>query len=272
MTDTAPPLAETNLLIGIDDTDVEGSKGTGALARALLTSFDERRVGAAKGATRHRLLNDPAIPATSDNISHCLALKASHRLEVAALAEMVVEFVEADAAPGSSPGIAIVRDASWEDPDIATSLVAFGQSAKTGVLDPGSAVAAAAELGIYLSGHGVTQQGVVGALAAVGLHLSGSDGLFSWMPGIRDVSGQVSYRQLKFLVPIDAALDPTGREPGLEDLIELGDWVRPVLTGGQSILLLDPPTSTTVPAGGFGARPKPVTAWKVASREVVTAY
>lgn len=272
MTDTAPPLADTNLLIGIDDTDAEGTKGTGSLARSLLASFDERRVGAALGATRHKLLIDPAIPSTSENISHCLALKASHRLEVAAIADMIVEFVEAEAAPGSSPGVAIVRDASWEDPDVTSRLVAFGRSAKTEVLDPGSAIALASGLGIHLSAHGATRQGVVGALAAVGLHLSGSDGLFSWMPGIRDVTGQVSYRQLRFLVPIDAALDPTGQEPGLEDLIELGDWVRPVLTGGQSILLLDPPMSSTVQAGGFGARPKPVTAWRVASREVVRAY
>jgi hypothetical protein len=272
MNDMAPPLAETNLLIGIDDTDAEGTPGTGSLARGLLASFDERRVGAAKGATRHKLLIDPSIPSTSENASHCIALKASHRLDVDAIADMVVEFVEAGAAPGSSPGIAIVRDASWEDPDVAIGLVAFGQSAKTEVLEPGSALALAGELGVHLSAHGATKQGVVGALAAVGLHLSGADGLFSWMPGIRDVSGQVSYRQLKFLVPIDAALDPTGQEPGLEDLIDLGDWVRPVLTGGQSILLLDPPTSTTMQTGGFGARPKPVTAWKVASREVVKAH
>ena len=272
MTDTAPPLTDTNLLIGIDDTDTEASKGTGSLARGLLTSFDEQRVGAALGATRHQLPLDPAIPYTSENATHCLALKASHRLEVAAIAEMVLAYVEAEAAPESSPGIAIVRDASWEDPDVTSRLVAFGQRAKTEVLGVDSAIGLAGELGVHLSGHGVSNRGVVGALAAVGLHLSGDDGLFSWMPGIRDVAGQVSYRQLRFLVPIDAALDASGREPELEDLIELGDWVRPVLTGGRSVLLLDPPVPSAAPTGGFGARPKPVNTWRVASREVVKAH
>jgi hypothetical protein len=271
MTDTAPPLADTNLLIGIDDTDTEASKGTGSLARGLLTSFDEQRVGAALGATRHQLLLDPAIPYTSENATHCLALKASHRLEVAAIAEMVLAYVEAEAAPGSSPGIAIVRDASWEDPDVTSRLVAFGQRAKTEVLGVDAALGLAGELGVHLSGHGESNRGVVGALAAVGLHLSGDDGLFSWMPGIRDLAGQVSYRQLRFLVPIDAALDASGREPELEDLIELGDWVRPVLTGGRSVLLLDPPVAAAQ-TGGFGARPKPVNKWRVASREVVKAH
>src|SRR4030088_2650987 len=209
MTDDATPLAATNLLIGIDDTDAEDTKGTGSLARGLLASFDERRIGAALGATRHQLLLDPAIPYTSENASHCLALKASHRLEVAAIAEMVVEFVEAEAPPGSSPGIAIVRDASWEDPAVTSRLVAFGQSAKTDVLDAESAIGLAGDLGIHLSGHGESNRGVVGALAGVGLHLSGDDGLFSWMPGIRDVTGQVSYRQLRLLVPIDAPPDPS---------------------------------------------------------------
>jgi len=272
MTDNAPPLADTNLLIGIDDTDTEASRGTGSLARGLLTSFDEQRVGAALGATRHQLLLDPAIPYTSENATHCLALKASHRLEVAAIAEMVLAFVEAEAAPESSPGIAIVRDASWEDPDVTSRLVAFGQRAKTEVLGVDSAIGLAGDLGVHLSGHGASNRGVVGALAAVGLHLSGDDGLFSWMPGIRDVAGQVSYRQLRFLVPIDAALDLSGREPELEDLIELGDWVRPVLTGGRCILLLDPPVAATAQTGGFGARPKPVNKWRVASREVVKAH
>jgi hypothetical protein len=272
MTEDATPLAATNLLIGIDDTDSEGGKGTGSLARDLLASLDERRIGAALGATRHHLLLDPSIPFTSENASHCLALKASHRLEVAAIAEMVVEFVEAEAAPGSSPGIAIVRDASWEDPSVTSRLVAFGESAKTEVLDAESATGLAGDLAIHVSAHGESNRGVVGALAAVGLHLSGDDGLFTWMPGIRDVTGQVSYRQLRFLVPIDAALDPSGREPALDDLIELGDWVRPVLTGGRCILLLDPPVASTAQAGGFGARPKPVNTWQVASREVVKAH
>jgi hypothetical protein len=272
MTDDATPLASTNLLIGIDDTDTEDSKGTGSLARGLLASFDERRIGAALGATRHQLLLDPAIPFTSENASHCIALKASHRLEVPAIAEMVVEFVEAEAAPGSSPGIAIVRDASWEDPTVTSRLVAFGQGAKTDVLEAASAIGLAGDLGLHLSGHGESNRGVVGALAAVGLHLSGDDGLFSWMPGIREVTGQVSYRQLRFLVPIDAALDAGGREPALDDLIELGDWVRPVLTGGRSVLLLDPPVASGAQAGGFGARPKTVNTWRVASREVVKAH
>ena len=73
MTDNAPPLADTNLLVGIDDTDTEAGKGTGSLARGLLVSFDEQRIGAALGATRHQLLLDPAIAYTSENAAHCVA-------------------------------------------------------------------------------------------------------------------------------------------------------------------------------------------------------
>lgn len=270
MTDV--PLTDTNLLIGIDDTDADGTPGTGTIARNLLVSFDERRVGAALGATRHQLIVDPAVAATSENVAHCLALKASHRLEVDAIAEMVVEFVEAAAAPGSSPGVVIVRDAHWEDPDATARLVDVGRRAKVEVLDPASAEALGADLGVHVSAHGAGNRGVVGALAAVGLHLSGSDGLFTWMPGIRDVRGEVTYRQLRFLVPIDAALDPTGREPGLEDVIALGDWVRPVLAGGRPILLLDPPVASTMQSGGFGAKPVAVTRWQVAARDVVKSH
>ncbi|GAC1373485.1 MAG: hypothetical protein NVSMB32_17040 [Actinomycetota bacterium] len=267
----ASSLAVTNLLIGIDDTDNDRSRGTSALARRLLGAFDESRMGGPLGATRHQLLVDPRISATSNNISVCLALKASHKLDVQEFLDFVIPFVESEAAPGSNPGLALAREESWKDADIASSLVAFGKRAKSEMLDADSAMGLAADLGVHLSGHGGTNAGVIGALAALGLFISGSDGRFVWMPGIRELQGRVTYRQLRFVAPIDAAVGPDGSEPADEDMIDLGDWVRPVLMGGVSVLLLDTATTVTQ-AAGFGARPKPVTSWRVSAREVVDQH
>jgi hypothetical protein len=271
MMDGTSSLASTNLLIGIDDTDTRESSGTSTIARRLLEAFDESRMGAPLGATSHQLVQDAAVPYTSQNTSVCLAIKASHRLEIPEFIDYVAPFLESESALGSNPGLAVAREAAWNDPGVAERLVAYGRSAKSDVLDVASAFALAGEVGVHLSGHGGTNAGVVGALAALGLHISGSDGRFVWMPGIRDLSGKVTYRQLQLLAPIDAALDEEGQEPAGEDVIDLGDWVRPVLMDGRSVLLLDPPTTVTA-AAGFGARPKPVTTWKVSGPDAVRRH
>ena len=273
MRDPDSSLATTNLLIGLDDADNEESKGTAFLAQRLLASMDERRVGAALGATRHQLFVDPGIPSTSDNRSICLALRASHRLEVSAIAEFVAEFLEAERVAGSNPGVAIARESAWDDPDAESRLVAYGHRAKSEVLEEASATALAPEVNVDLSVHGGNGRGVIGALAAVALHVSGDDGVFVWMPDIRDLAGQLTYRQLRLLAPaIDVALDASGREPAPEDFIDLGDRVRPVLLGGRAVLLLEPPMTTTAQSGGFGARPKPVTSWSISPRDVVNQH
>jgi hypothetical protein len=56
------------------------------------------------------------------------------------------------------------------------ALIAFGQSAKVAVKTKQQAYELAAELGIDLTEHGGTGQGVIGALAGLGLRLSGQDG------------------------------------------------------------------------------------------------
>ncbi|EUA24672.1 hypothetical protein I552_3211 [Mycobacterium xenopi 3993] len=66
------------------------------------------------------------------------------------------------------------------------ALVDFGRRAKREVLCTNQAHELAAGLGVHLSGHGGSCDGVIGALAAVGLHLSGNDGLFITLPGWSD--------------------------------------------------------------------------------------
>ena len=270
MPDPSSSLATTNLLIGLDDTDNAAGGGTGALAQRLILALDETRVGAALGITRHLLLKDPALGATSDNIALCLALRASHRLTVAEVQETVQGFLAEERAAGSAPGIALAREPAWQDVDGAARLVAFGRRAKAEVLDPQEALDLAAGASVALSFQGASNRGVVGALAAVCLHISGNDGFFVWMPDVRDIGGTVTYRQLRLLAPaVDVALDASGREPGEEEQIDLGTWVRPILLQGLAVLLLEPPIVAAAPAGGFGARPKEVTRWAVSPPEVV---
>jgi hypothetical protein len=255
-------LNATDLLIGVDDTDNLTSKGTGLLVQRLLACLEAEGLGTALGATRHQLLVDPRIPYTSHNSSACLAWSAT--ADVTDVIRFASQFLETECATGSDPGLAVATPSAWATPSARGRLVDWGGRAKVEVLDQGSAHLLAQQVGIHLSGHGGTNGGVIGAMAAVGLHLSGADGLFLWMPGIRTLTGHATYGDLRRLVPIDVALDPAGREPLPDDVIELGEWVRPVLVEGRAVLLLQPAVQH--------ARPPAPNRWEVSPRDVVKQH
>jgi hypothetical protein len=250
----------SRLLVGVDDTDNLESKGTGNLTQRLVEALREAGLGSATGVTRHQLLVDPRIAYTSHNSSACIAWNGKPGVDADAIAGFAGPFLETASARGSDPGLAIAAAASWSDPRCRYELVDWGRRAKHDVLDRSEAVALAAARAVSLSAHGGDGGGVIGALAAVGLHLGGDDGRFLWMPGLRDLAGRVSYDQLQSRAPIAEARDPEGQEPKGNDIIDLGDWVRPVLRGSRSVLLL-------------AARPGDVRAatWTVLARDAVKA-
>jgi hypothetical protein len=256
MDQTPSSLAATSVLLAIDDTDNLTSRGTGQLVRMLAQTLDELDLGTPLGVTRHQLLVDDRIPYTSHNSSACIALDCGRRPDVAAITAVAAEFLQALSAAGSDPGLALATAAECVDRD---RLRAFGLRAKREVVDQAQARALAAATGVHLSAHGGDGGGIIGALAAIGLHGSGADGRFLWMPRMRDLGGERSYADLRAAVPIDAALDPTGREPAADDLIELGGWVRPILRDGRAVLLLE--------ALRDGASP-----WIASPRDVVKAH
>lgn len=231
--------APVDVLIGIDDTDNLTSRGTGWLAQQLLAELTGRGLGSCAGATRHQLLKHPDVPYTSHNSSACLAWCSAPGVRPEQLAEVVGSFLEQRSAPGSDPGLAVAAPARLSA-DHRTSLGELGRRAKTEVLPVPLAGEVAREVGVHLSGHGGTEDGVLGALAGVGLHLSGSDGFFLWMPGTRELPMRTTYAELLRRVPIDAACDPHGDEPDPGDVLELGGWVRPVLLARRALLLLQP--------------------------------
>jgi len=250
-------VATADLLIGIDDTDDLDSRGTGYLAQVLLARLRGLGLGVPVGATRHQLLVDPRIPYTSHNTSACIAWRTGTVEDEAAIITEAGRFLETETAAGADPGLAVVARPRLASGHCET-LTAFGQRAKVDVLTRDEAVDLAALAGVHLSGHGGTQDGIVGALAAVGLHLSGDDGLFLWMEGIRGLFGSRTTSELLSRVPIDTIRDQAGAGPGPNEVIELGDWVRPILEGGRAVLLVEAPI-----AGGR---------WRVAPREVVKRH
>ncbi|WP_125079883.1 hypothetical protein [Mycobacterium sp. P7213] len=254
--------AGVDLLIGIDDTDDQFSPGTGRRARALLRDMAAAGLGSEAGATRHQLLVDDRVPYTSHNSSACLAWRSPGADPHAVRDEIigfVAGFLERVCPPAADPGLAVAIPADLAD---IRPLVEFGQRAKREVLRRAQALRLGDELGVHVSGHGGTHDGVLGALAAVGLQLSGNDGLFITLPGLGNLPMEATVDELLASVPIDDARDGSGNRPASGELIELGDWVRPVLLEGRAVLLLDPPLQCS-----DGRR-----RWRTAPRSVVKKH
>lgn len=239
-----------NYLIGVDDTDNLESRGTGFRARALGTALEAAGLGELHSVTRHQLLVHPAIPYTSHNSSACLAVTADRPAED--LAHFCAGVLVAESAPGSDVGLCVAAAAA-----VAPAAIAFGRRAKQEIVTRDEARLLAAGLGFVLLGLTGDGGGVIGALAAVGLRAEGEDGRFLWLPGLREMEGDLTAGDLHRNHGIKAVAAADGCAVAGGDRIELGDWVRPVLRRGEAILLVEQ-------AGAAGR-------WQVAGRDLIKA-
>jgi hypothetical protein len=155
------------IYVGIDDTDIIGSPGTNQLARVIVTAL-----GTASRKSiicRHQLFFDPRVPYTSQNGSASIQLPFGDEMTRPALIDAVREVMRAWFIDGSDPGLAVAAGASGE-------MAAFAARAKVDLVDQLEARAVATRAGCHLEGLGGTEQGVIGALAAVALAAGGNDG------------------------------------------------------------------------------------------------
>jgi len=218
--------------IGIDDTDVPGSRGTGRLARMVAEQMVARGMRN-RGVTRHQLLVHPDVPYTSHNSSACVAVEGGE-VEEEWLFAWLCDFVGRRSPPGSDPGVCVARaeSATWG------GITAFGERAKRGVLSADEANAVARLGGCRLAGLAGSRLGVIGALAAVGLRAGGNDGRFIDLDRIRNLTGAVTAREL-LAAGVERIVTPDGEDVGANDLIETYGWVRPRLSGGLAVVLLE---------------------------------
>lgn len=155
------------LYISFDDTDTLGTPGTGH----LLTDFLASLPCSSSYITRHQLFVSPNVPYTSHNSSMCSIVTGE--IDPEELIASASAYLEKTFIQGADPGLCIADAARLQFPQ---KLVTWGYKAKKEVLTKEDAYALAKECNVHLSEHGGTGQGIVGALAAVGLRIGGQDG------------------------------------------------------------------------------------------------
>ena len=220
------------IYIGLDDTDNKTSRGTGRLARAMAATLSERyRVW---GITRHQLLVDPRVPYTSHNSSATLHLLEDGDVDLSALADDMQALMLADFQEGSDPGLCVARI-------VVPEMAEFGRRAKTEVVRQSEARVLAVRCDCILRGLGGTQDGVIGALAGVGLAATGEDGRFILLGTMRQLNGVQTVRAI-----LDSGISQVRSMDGqtLKDgLIDTGGRLRPACREGRPILFVKPQES-----------------------------
>jgi hypothetical protein len=211
------------IVIGLDDTDNSSSRGTGRLARQIAGMLGEEFQ--ILGVTRHQLLLDPRIPYTAKNSSAAISLRADISIDMNGLFERVKKMILDDFQAGSDPGLCMASR-------VPSAISEFGKRAQREVLTQKEASSLAGKEGVVIAGLGGTNDGIIGALAAVGLAACGEDGRYLTFGNIRNLSG---------LQPIEAVIkagivsvQTMDGNPVKSGFI-LADKLRPARRGGVPV-------------------------------------
>ena len=219
------------LVIAVDDTDVDGSGGTGALARALAEHLVAGGLGTSLGVTRHQLLDDAKLPVTEDNLAFAIALQSDRSIND--VEDEAVRFVRDHAERDADPGVAVMSRHS-DMPHV----LAFGRRCQQEVMKLADAERFATEANVRLRALGAKRNGTIGALAAAGLRAGGGDGRYVALRGVRELAGRMTAGQVREATAIAKILDEESDEDlDRDDVIDTLDWIRPRLVDGQPLLL-----------------------------------
>jgi tRNA(Ile2) C34 agmatinyltransferase TiaS len=219
------------IYIGLDDTDtLESPIGTGKLARWMIPELPDGC--RCNGVVRQQLLVCPDIPYTSHNSAACLLMEISGPEVVPLVIDRATRHIVKHAAPGSDPGLCVVCES---DPDL-SALMAFGKACTHQVCSRDQALQAAGAA--HLSGHGGTNDGIIGAAAAVGLTAAGWLGRYIEMDGLRDYPQQMSVAELNARGIVVVSVDRDAPAPAPGDMVETNGWLRPLRMAHGPVLMV----------------------------------
>ena len=192
------------MLFCIDDTDNLESIGTGKLLENLCESMEKKGWISLTYISRHQLYIHDSIAYTSHNSAMCCQLNILEG-QFENVLSYSKEYLLKNSAEGSDPGLCVIK---IEDLSIdgQKEIISYGMMAKSVVLKKTDAYNIAEKYPniIFLSEHGGTGDGVIGALAGCGLRFYGSDGRIKGNFKLKDNSNQITVKE--FCKELDISL------------------------------------------------------------------
>jgi hypothetical protein len=223
-----------HILLCIDDTDNIESRGTGEIATLISKGIEERKWGHCSKITRHQLFIHPDVPYTSHNSSMCFEADIDEPY-ISHIISYASDFLEKESAEGSDPGLCVAAVDKILEPEI---LIDFGKKTKKEIITISQAYDLAEKLGVHLSEHGGTGQGVIGALAGAGLRLSGNDGRFKGKLKIESKTGIEKVDYILSKTGFERVKDINGSDLKGDEMVIIGESLKAVLLEGKSTLLV----------------------------------
>jgi Predicted DNA-binding protein containing a Zn-ribbon domain len=219
------------IYIGIDDTGNSESVGTGKFARIIAGELSKEY--SIYGVTRHQFYLHPDIHFSLHNFGAVIHVNAEEE-HVKDIFKIVKEFMHDNFNEGSNPGLAIAHDAC-----ISPAVVVYGKDAKETVLTSKRALNLALNSNIELESIGGNGNGVIGALAGIGLAYAGDDGRFLQIGQLRKLKGPQPVEKL-IRAGIDGIFTQDGCSITEGIVINEGDKpVKPCRVNGEVILFVD---------------------------------
>ncbi len=225
------------IYVAIDDTDSLEIGATGQTANDIIKMIEKNQWGYCEGLTRHQLLLHPDVPYTSHNSAMCFITE----LEPQYLDKLITEasnLLVQESAPGSDPGLCVATAEQISVREKSQALVAFGYKVKEKVVKKQEAYDLARELGIHLSEHGGTGQGVIGALAGVGLRMTNNDGRFQGRLKLKTPGELIRVEEIINSSPVETVQSLAGFVLSEDEQVRLGDKLKTVLLDGKRTLLV----------------------------------
>lgn len=213
------------IYIGLDDTDTLETRGTGHLAREIAAAL--RTDYTVVGVVRHQLSDDPRVPRTHKN--SCAAILLDGEKDVTAVTEQVKTLMLAQFVIGSDPGLCVATA-------VPQAIVDFGHKAQQDLVTQAEARHLAAAHNLTLLGLGGDEDGVIGALSAVGLSAGGNDGRYIEVARLRELAGLQPVSAL-LAAGITAVYTLDG-QPVENGLVQT-DKLRPARRNGRPVAIVE---------------------------------
>ena len=229
--------------VGLDDTDTLDDPGTNQLARHLVHELADEFSG--RMILRHQLLEDPRVPCTKKNGCASILFESVSSAqggwrrasgvppaETAHLIERLRDIIIPWCPAGSDPGFCVATS-------VPAGVIDWGLRSQRELVTQQEARQIAIENGIHLEGLGGTEDGVIGALAAVGLMATKNDGRVIYFGASDDdwydVTGCLEVEELRARGIDDILTADTGQSL-VSGTVNIGKRLRPNFRDGKIVL------------------------------------
>jgi hypothetical protein len=218
-------------LLGVDDADSTKSQSTGDLICRLAESMQAEPLVEPLGVTRHVLVLNKHIRYTAHNSAICMVLDAG---DMESVWEMARDFLSLESDRRCNAGLCMARlDAIPRD------VMAWGRRAQVEQLTLEEAQEVAAKARIRTATIKGTGAGLIGALAAIGLHREGNDGRFLWLAGLHDLTGHISVGDILEHSKLERICTLEGVEVPAGEVIAISEVPRALLKDGLATLFVE---------------------------------